>query len=200
MEQVRLWWLIVPCSKELGQVGTGEVKCPWEPTSAWGGWRLDAHCSFTRSRLSSVCQTRQIVGIFRFLPICLHVQMTLPLSLCVMSVTFLGTFWFQLSLFISADKHIQRAVMQRNPLFLNPVWVLEMLLGVSYSLITCNSFFSEKVPTLKSELTYAVRAVSREENASEAPALEVSLQIWGRENLHLYLCRHSMMPGQSLWS
>lgn len=82
-EQVRLWWLMVPCSKKLGQVGTGQVKCPREPTSAWGGWRLDARCSFTRSRLSSVCQTRQIVGIFRFLPICLHVQMTLPfISLC----------------------------------------------------------------------------------------------------------------------
>lgn len=60
--------------------------------------------------------------------------------------------------------------MQRNSLFLKPAWVLEKLLGISYSLITYNSFFSEKVPILKSELTYAVRAVSREENTLEAPA------------------------------
>lgn len=59
--------------------------------------------------------------------------------------------------------------MQRNPLFLKPAWVLEKLLGVSYSLITCNSFFSEKVPILKSKLTYPVQAVNREENTLEAP-------------------------------
>lgn len=74
-----LWWLLVPCSKELGQVGTGEAKCPREQTSTWSGWRLDV-CHGTRSQLSSVCQT---VGIFRFLPKRLCVQMTLPLSLLV---------------------------------------------------------------------------------------------------------------------
>lgn len=82
-EQVRMWWLLVPCRKELGHVGTGEAKCPREPTSGWGGWRLDVCCGCTRSQLSSVCQT---VGIFRFLPKRLCVQMTLPLSLLVLWV------------------------------------------------------------------------------------------------------------------
>jgi len=111
--------------------------------------------------------------------------MTLPLSHRVLKV--LPFFFLLVFSCISSfeQRNISNAPLCRDKPSVSQACVGLGGAGVAGStLFPCNTqsiFLSEGASILKSELTYAMQAMSRGENRLEAPALEVMLQILGKE-------------------
>lgn len=156
VEQVRLLQLIVLYSKEWREgVFTFKVKRCWGKPAVWAQCRVwlravaaTALPMAATGRDHPLSEEETNRSIFSNPSnIAVSVNNAAFISLGVKSVTFFCIFWFSaISLLLSREIFPVHSYAEINPLFLRRAWVLEVLvlLGVFFSLVICNLYFSLK--------------------------------------------------------